>query len=59
MENKKMKIVAKIFLIIFLLALILGFVAFYIYVWITYGNASIEEIPAWAIWIMFGGNKNG
>lgn len=43
-------------LLIGLLAIIvIGFVAVEIYVWVTYANVPISELPAWVLFFMFGG----
>lgn len=39
---------------VFILVLVLGFVAFYIYIWIAYGNKPADEIPVWVWWLMMG-----
>lgn len=43
--------------IVFSVLLIGGIVGIEIYVWTTYGNLPVTEIPSWALWFMFkGGN---
>lgn len=41
-------------LLILVFAAIIGLIIFEIHLWITYGNKPVGEIPAWAIWWMFG-----
>ena len=41
--------------IIMLLAIALAGIS--IYCFCTYGNSTFEEIPAWALWFMFGGGR--
>ena len=43
--------------LMFIDLLILGFIILIITVWIIYGDCNIDEIPAWALLIMFGGRK--
>jgi hypothetical protein len=40
--------------VVIMILAILSFIAFEIYLWITYGGKPIEEIPFWAIWLMWG-----
>lgn len=44
-------------IIIFFVALMCGLIGVEIYVWVTYGDAPITEIPAWALFFMFGGGN--
>lgn len=39
------------------IALIAGTIGVEIYVWVTYGNKSIDEVPFWALIFMFGGKN--
>jgi len=52
-KNRIQNIVAIIIGIIFILV-ILGFIAFEIYLWVHYGNMPKEQIPAWVWWWMIG-----
>lgn len=38
----------------FMVLLLVSFGALELYVWIKYGNTSVGDIPAWALWFMFG-----
>lgn len=40
-------------LYIFGAILVLGMIAFYIYIWVRYGNVPREEVPNWVWWIMW------
>lgn len=40
--------------IILILLIIFGVIGFEIYLWITYGNKSIDEVPAWVWWFWLG-----
>ena len=42
--------------LIFILGLLLfiSYIGLQIYLWITFGNTPIGEIPAWALWLMIG-----
>ena len=51
--NKLSNILVLILAIIGVL-LILGLVAVEIYVWITYANTPINELPSWVVFLMFG-----
>lgn len=51
--NDKIMIICFMFLGLF----ILGFISLIIIVWVIYGNYNIDEIPAWALFIMFGGKR--
>lgn len=42
-------------IIIIFAALICGLIGIEIYVWVTYANVPITEIPSWALFFMFGG----
>jgi len=33
---------------------LLSFVGLIIYAWVTYGGKPVSEIPAWALWLMWG-----
>lgn len=37
--------------------LIIGFITLIIIVWIIYGDSNIDDIPMWALFIMFGGRR--
>lgn len=52
--NKLSNILVLIVVIIGVL-LLLGLVAVEIYIWITYANTPINELPSWVIFFMFGG----
>lgn len=41
-------------LVIMQLLLIVGVIAFEIYVWVRFGSLPVTEIPAWALFFMFG-----
>lgn len=30
------------------------FIIFEVYLWVTYGNKLIEEIPLWVLWFLWG-----
>lgn len=54
--KRKHDIVGSIFLIlmIVLFVLVIGsFVGVEIYVWARYAGAPVEQIPVWALWLMF------
>lgn len=36
-----------------LVAVVVGFIGLEIFVWIVYGGKPVEEIPFWALWLMF------
>ncbi len=42
------------FIIILWFLIIITLVVAEIIVWVIYGNLPIDEIPAWALWFMFG-----
>jgi len=44
-------------LVIVQLLLVVGIIAFEIYIWVRFGSLPVTEIPAWALLFMFG--KNG
>jgi hypothetical protein len=48
------KNILKSFIIIVGLLLIFSYIGLQIYLWITFGNTPIGEIPAWALWLMLG-----
>lgn len=52
MKNIKYK-----FLFIFFLLILISYISITIYCFIVYGNKSIDEIPAWALFFMFGYGK--
>lgn len=37
--------------------IVLSVIGITIYIWITYGNKPINEVPSWAAWWMLGGRK--
>ena len=39
-------------IIIIIVAVLIALVATEIYVWTTYGNTPVSEVPAWALWFM-------
>lgn len=43
----------------FFITLVLGFIALEIYVWVTYANTPVSELPSWVIFFMFGGRSRG
>ena len=43
-----------IFLILFIIIFI-GFIIFEIYLWVTYGDTPVGELPSWVIFFMIGG----
>ena len=43
--------------IVILLLAILALVGVEIYVWATYSNTPVSELPAWILFFMFGGKK--
>lgn len=49
------KIPEVIGIVVILLAL--AFVGVEIYVWVTYANTPASELPAWILFLMFGGKK--
>ena len=58
---KKPKIDADYIYVGFLVLMFLGLVAFIIFrVWVffTYGDTPVTELPAWVWWIMQSGGKN-
>ena len=36
-----------------LVVAVVGAIVMEIYVWIAYGGKPVEEIPKWALWLMF------
>lgn len=42
---------------IVIILLCLAFVGVEIYVWVTYANTPASELPAWILFLMFGGKK--
>lgn len=49
-----------LWIIIFAFAILaLGFIGIELYVWITYASKSVNEIPLWALFFMFGGKRGG
>ena len=53
----KLKIIGIITILIIVVGLILSVIGVEIYVWIEYGSKPITEIPAWALWFMWGNSK--
>jgi hypothetical protein len=46
-------------LIIFVVASIfISLISIEIYCWITYGGKPVSEVPAWALWFMYGGRRD-
>lgn len=45
-------------IIVLFVVVTVGLIVVEIYVWVTYGNKPIDEVPIWVLWFMFGG-KNG
>lgn len=39
-------------LVVFLIALIVGFIIFQIVIFFKYGNKPADEVPSWAHWLM-------
>ena len=63
-ESKKKKvdrykIRAKMLVVVGIMVILLGlaFVGVEIYVWVTYANTPASELPAWVLFLMFGGKK--
>lgn len=56
MKNRISKL-PKYILFALLTLIIIAYVGIEIYVWVTYGGKPIDEIPAWALWFMFGGGQ--
>lgn len=44
-------------MILLAVAIIGGLIATEIYVWVTYANTPVGEIPAWALFFMFRGGR--
>ena len=44
-------------LIIVICLFVVIYIGWTIYAFVKYGNQPITEIPSWALWFMFGGNK--
>ena len=36
------------------LVIVISFIIFEVYLWVTYGNKPIEEIPLWVLWFLWG-----
>lgn len=53
MKDTVLKIIG-IFFAVLSVAVILGLIAVEIYIWVTYANVPVEELPAWVIFFMFG-----
>lgn len=47
-----------ILFIIVIVALVSTIIGFTIAAWVQYGNKPIDEIPMWALWLMWKGGKN-
>lgn len=56
MENvlETLKTIGMWVLIIVGILLILACIGIEIYVWVVYGGTTIDEIPMWALWLMWG-----
>ncbi|MCR5350087.1 MAG: hypothetical protein K6E20_03745 [Acholeplasmatales bacterium] len=57
LNRYKTKRILWIMALVFTIILVLSIVAIEIYVWVTYGDKPVDEIPLWALWFMFGGNR--
>ena len=51
------KIDGDIVAIILILLIAFSVICFEIYLWITYGNKPVDEVPTWVWWIMLGGKR--
>ena len=40
--------------IIAIFVIVFAYIGLQIYLWITFGNTPIGEVPAWALWLMLG-----
>ena len=63
-ESKKKKvdrykIRAKMLVVVGIMVILLGlaFIGVEIYVWVTYANTPASELPAWVLFLIFGGKK--
>lgn len=52
MKDIILKIIG-IFFAVLLVAVILGLIALEIYIWVTYANVPVEELPSWVLFFMF------
>lgn len=53
MIGERLKVIAIIIVFAIIAAILIGFTVLEIYTWTNYWNKPIEEIPAWALWLMF------
>lgn len=56
MTNKAENIILGIFIAIIIL-IFLSVIGIEIYIWITYANTPINELPSWVVFFMIGGRK--
>lgn len=59
-ELRKETILHTLLIVIFTIlavAIVGSIIAIEAYVWTHYANLPVTEIPTWALWFMFGGNK--
>lgn len=55
-ERDPEQVIRTIFIVV-ILSLAIGLSAFRIYVFKTYGDRPIAEVPAWAFWVMQDGGR--
>lgn len=55
-KKRKEKLTTFLYLISYLVifAIVIAFIIFEVYLWMTYGNKPIEEIPLWVLWFLWG-----
>ena len=46
-----------IFFIVMMVLLALAMIGIEIYIWVTYANTPVEELPSWVLFFMFGGKR--
>lgn len=56
-DRYKIRAVMPVVIGIVCILLCLAFVGVEIYVWVTYANTPASELPAWVLFLMFGGKK--
>lgn len=59
-DNKVVDFLTGLFAVILIgifAAAIIGLIVVEIYVWVTYGNANVGDIPAWALFFMLRGGQ--
>ncbi len=60
MKNRKCTFLENLFLIAMIALFVIvigGLIGIEIYVWVTYANTPISEIPIWALIFMLGGKR--